>query len=115
MTVDTAMAEDKNEIIVPATPATATVTFSHVQLVAVSSLVEKSVSFKESRLMGRAIRNLMSYRRQLKAPIVAAYLKQVLPADSPIQERLLAVLESVSSKIQHPFYGAKRDAGLSMG
>ena len=107
MTVDTAMREGKKDITAPKTPATVILAFSHVDLVAVSSLVEKSVSAKEPRLMGRAIRNLMSYRRQLKTPIVVDFLKQVLPSDSAIQHRLLAVLETVSSQSQHPFSGAR--------
>eukprot|EP00249_Psilotum_nudum_P008218 c21127_g1_i1 orf=200-1684(+) len=58
-------------------------------LKSVSSLVERGVASKELRLIVRAIRHMMALRRKLKASVLAAFLKHVLPTGSDALARLM--------------------------
>lgn len=58
-------------------------------LKSIASLVERGVATKELRLIGRALRHLISLRRRLKRSVLVSFLKHVLPSGSDTLSRLL--------------------------
>eukprot|EP01018_Ginkgo_biloba_P018587 Gb_36615 [translate_table: standard] len=70
---------------------------SHLKSVA--ALIEKGVVTKEVRLMIRAIRHAMTLRRKIKASIVLAFLKHLLPPGSEAGSRLLPYFAKARASI----------------
>eukprot|EP00245_Coleochaete_scutata_P001348 TRINITY_DN11652_c0_g2_i1.p1 TRINITY_DN11652_c0_g2~~TRINITY_DN11652_c0_g2_i1.p1 ORF type:complete len:467 (+),score=77.92 TRINITY_DN11652_c0_g2_i1:189-1589(+) len=61
----------------------------------IPQLIEKAVALKDARLMARAIRQIMTVRKKLKASIITSYLKHALPAGSDPQIQLVAYLSAL--------------------
>jgi hypothetical protein len=70
------------------------------ELKSVALAVERGVLSKEMRQIGRALRILMLLRHRLRAPVIAAFLKHVLPSTSDHLSRLLSYVSKVGV---HPF------------
>lgn len=67
------------------------------QLKSVATLVERGVTEKELRLIGRALRLMMSLRRRIRGSTLAAFLKLVLP---PASEPLSCLLPYFSKDVE---------------
>ena len=71
------------------------------ELQSARGLVERAVVTKESRIMARAVRLLLSLRKKLRGSILTTFVKQNLPADSDVQIRLLGYLSKVTHNDCH--------------
>ena len=69
------------------------------ELQSARGLVERAVVTKESRIMARAVRLLLSLRKKLRGSILTTFVKQNLPADSDVQIRLLGYLSKVTHHV----------------
>eukprot|EP00271_Cylindrocystis_brebissonii_P017227 TRINITY_DN4396_c0_g1_i1.p1 TRINITY_DN4396_c0_g1~~TRINITY_DN4396_c0_g1_i1.p1 ORF type:complete len:513 (-),score=114.92 TRINITY_DN4396_c0_g1_i1:191-1729(-) len=70
------------------------------ELRAIVPIVERAVSEKENRVMGRAVRLLMSLRKRLDKESLASWVQEVLPENSEVRQHLLAYLAAAPAKME---------------
>eukprot|EP00899_Mesostigma_viride_P015829 jgi/Mesvir1/24247/Mv10951-RA.1 len=69
-------------------------------LKSVAGLLEKAVTQKEPRFVGRALRTTMTLRRQLDAPLLNRFLEELLPSSSDIRTELSTYLQTASGGME---------------